>query len=152
MVKKSKALVPKGKAVVSTAVTPSGIADIQKAATAGISPEIKKILEDSSLSLSAKRRKVLEIRGKAPARKKKYSSVEERKAAAKERAKKRKETRNAELAPYGLRPKKREGMTPEVKKAKRAAKARAKRAFMKEAATEFPDLAKKYGLTFRKII
>lgn len=158
MAKKSKALVPKGKAVVSADVTPSGIKDIQAAAVetpsisgADIPEDIRSIIQDPFMDLATKRRKVLELRGAAPKKKKKYKSPEARKAAAKERAAARKAQRVSELAPFGLEPKKREKMTEAERKARRSQRGKAKRAFLKEAAKEFPDLAQKHGLRFRKI-
>jgi hypothetical protein len=109
-------------------------------------PDFSNILSSTELPLAAKRRKILEQLGlRRP--KKRYASVEERKKAAKERAKRRKEERLKVLKGYGLEPRKKgPKLTKEQKRERRKARAKAKREFFREMAKQNPDLAKKFGI------
>jgi len=115
-------------------------------------PSISHIL-DSEMSLPEKRRKVLEELG-ARKPKKKYKTVEDRKAAAKERAGVRRAEKIKILGKYGLAPKKAgPKLTKEEKREKRSNKGKVKREFIREMARQNPDLAKKFGIDptrFRK--
>ena len=109
-------------------------------------PDFSNIISSESLSLADKRKKVLEGLGLRRPRKK-YASVEERKAAAKKRKEERKTTRTSELKKYGLEPRKKgPKMTKVQRKLKRSARGKAKRQFMREMAKQNPDLAKTYGI------
>lgn len=104
------------------------------------------ILESKELSLSEKKAKLLRELG-VTSPKKKYETKEERKEAAKKRAKERKEERDAILSEYGLGPGRRgPKLSKEEKRARRKARAKKKRDFMKEMAKKYPNLAKKYGI------
>ena len=118
----------------TTALVPMGV------------PDFSSVLSTQDMSLSMKRRKVLEELGlRKP--KKKYASVEDRKAAAKERAKKRKEERVKVLKQYGLEPKKRgPKLTKAQKTAKRQDRGKVRREFLREMARQNPELAKKFGI------
>lgn len=113
-------------------------------------PDFSSVLQKEDLSIADKRRIILEgvgLKGK----KKKYESVEERKAASKARREERKAKRTEVLAKYGLEPKKKgPKLTKEQKKAKRSARAKERRGFMRDMARQDPDLAKKYGIDVKR--
>lgn len=111
-----------------------------------MTPSIQEIVNSSEFDLATKRQKVLlELGQKRP--KKRYATVEERKAAAKARNKKRREERNAALRPYGLGPRpKGPKLTKEQRKEKRKARGKVKRQFMREMAKANPEKALKFGI------
>lgn len=116
-------------------------------------PDFSSILGAPDVPIAIKRKKVLEELGLRRPRKK-YESVEERKAAAKERAKKRREERLQVLKRYKLEPKKKgPGLTKAQKKEKRRTRGQDKRQFLREMARQNPDMARKFGIDptrFRK--
>lgn len=109
-------------------------------------PDFTNILQSQDISVADKRRLVLEGVG-LKGRKRKYKTAEERKEAAKKRRDERKVSRLEVLTKYGLEPKKKgPKLTKAQKKAKRSARGRERRSFLREMAKENPDLAKKYGI------
>jgi len=113
-------------------------------------PDFSNVLQKEDMSIADKRNYVLEQTG-LKGRKRKYKSVEERKAAAKARREERKAKRVAVLEKYGLEPKKKgPKLTKEQKKARRSARAKERRSFMREMAKQQPDLAKKYGIDVKR--
>jgi len=109
-------------------------------------PDFSSIITSESLTIAEKRKKVLEGLGMRT-RKKKYESVEERKAASKLRREERKKERLSALAQYGLEPRKKgPRKTKAQKKKARSERGKARREFMREMAKASPDLAKKYGI------
>lgn len=108
-------------------------------------PDFSNIL-NSSARAAVKRDKILKELGKKSPRKK-YASPEERKAASRERAKKRREERNAELAKYGLAPKPRgPKLSDEEKKAKRSERAKLRRSLYKEMLKDRPDIVEEFKI------
>ena len=109
-------------------------------------PDFSKIIQSESISMVEKRKLVLEKLG-MKGTKKKYATTEERKLAAKERSKKRREERVTALKEYGLEPKaKGPKKTKAQKKATRKARGKSRRSFLREMAKANPELAKKYGI------
>lgn len=119
--------------------------------TQGISlPDFTSVIADESLTMTEKRQQILESLGLRRT-KKKYPTTEARKAAAKVRAKERREERTKALAQYGLEPTKLgPKRTEEEKKVARTDRGKRRRLAFKEMATAQPDLAKKYGFDPKK--
>lgn len=109
-------------------------------------PDFSNILSNTNLSLSQKRKNILEELGMKK-KKKVYSSPAERKAAAKKRAKARKEAKLQVLKKYGLEPKaKGPKKTKEQKKEARKERSSNKRQFLREMAKADPERAKQFGI------
>lgn len=104
------------------------------------------VIESETLSIAAKRKHVLEQLG-LKGRKRKYATLEERRAASQKRREERKATRLEVFKKYGLEPKeKAPKMTKEQRKQKRSERGKAKREFYRQMARADPALAKKYGI------
>jgi len=113
---------------------------------AAIPPDFTSVIQSESLTMAEKRRSLLEKLG-LKGTKRKYATVEERKEASKVRREKRKSERAEALAEYGLEPKKKgPKLTKEQRKAKRKARGKKRRGFMREMAIANPELAKTYGI------
>lgn len=109
-------------------------------------PDFSNVLGNAELTLAEKRKKVLMGLGLRKT-KKVYASPAERKAAAKERAKKRREAKLEVLKKYGLEPHaKGPKKSKEEKKAVRKERALHKREFLREMAKADPERAKQFGI------
>lgn len=145
--KKETGIVPAGEGKVV-----EGAMKLPKSGIGGGKPDFSNILQKEDLTLADKRKAILEQLGMRKP-KQKYKNLEERKAAAKERSKARKEKRLAALAEIdpNLVPKKREKMSSEEKKAKRSERRERRLGFMFEMAKANPELAKKFHIDIDKL-
>jgi len=100
---------------------------------------------DKSLPLSQQRKQALIQLGMKKPRKQ-YETPAERKAAAKARAKERRDKRNAELTKLGLGPQPRQKLSHDEKVEKRKEKRHTKNDFFKEMLKTHPEEAKKFGI------
>jgi hypothetical protein len=134
---------------------PDSISAIQSAAThmPSIQMEISSLIETPGLTWREKRHRALEMTGELKPRKK-YASRDERKLAAKERAKQRRLDRSARLSAIhpDLAPKPRVKRSIEEKRARRSERGKLKRTALKELKTKYPDIANELGLNFRRLI
>ena len=106
-------------------------------------PDFSNILS-ADIPISLKRQQILtELGLRKP--KKKYETIEERKAAAKERAKKKRAEKVKALKPFGLEPKPKPRKTKAQKKERRKERGRVRRELFREFAKMNPDMAKKAG-------